>query len=158
MGQRAGPLAGVIAFACTRRPRPASICKSLSGQETPTAVWVDANGAQVEGALQFSLREPLGVVALINRDMVALAELLSAEQRKEHQQVLAAAYLAFVNAENARFLALSTHAKSELGELAGHVETMRMQLAELEAPSEQLGLLGKGLDVLARLAQTLQIP
>lgn len=85
-------------------------------------------------------------------------ELLSAEQRKEHQQVLAAAYLAFVNAENARYVALSAKAKTELGELASHVKTMRTHLAELEAPSEQLGLLGKGLDVLARLAQTLQIP
>jgi hypothetical protein len=85
-------------------------------------------------------------------------ELLSTEQRKQHQQVLAAAYLAFVNAENTRYAALSTKAKSELGELAKHVKTMRTQLTELEAPSEQLSLLGKGLDALARLAQTLQIP
>ncbi len=82
-------------------------------------------------------------------------ELLSAEERKQHQQVLAAAYLAFVNAENARYTALSVKAKSELGVLAGHVKTMRMQLAELEAPSEQLGLLGKGLDALARLSKLL---
>ena len=82
-------------------------------------------------------------------------ELLSTEERKQHQQVLAAAYLALVNAENARFAALSAHAKNELGELAGHVKTMRTQLAELEAPSEQLGVLGKGLDALARLAKLL---
>jgi len=82
-------------------------------------------------------------------------ELLSAEERKQHQQVLATAYLAFVNAENARYTALSVKAKSELGVLAGHVKTMRMQLAELEAPSEQLGLLGKGLDALARLSKLL---
>ena len=82
-------------------------------------------------------------------------DLLSVEERKQHQQVLAAAYLAFVNAENARYTALSTKAKSELGELAGHVKTMRTQLAELEVPSEQLGLLGKGLDALARLAKLL---
>jgi hypothetical protein len=103
-------------------------------------------------ALQNDVHAVFSALYLIDVD------LLSAEERKQHQQVLAAAYLAFVNAENARYTALSTKAKGELGELAGHVKTMRTQLAELEAPSEQLGLLGKGLDVLARLAQTLQIP
>jgi len=103
-------------------------------------------------ALQNDVHAVFSALYLIDVD------LLSAEERKQHQQVLAAAYLAFVNAENTRYAALSTKAKSELGELAEHVKTMRTQLTELEAPSEQLGLLGKGLDALARLAQTLQIP
>lgn len=100
-------------------------------------------------ALQNDVHAVFSALYLIDVD------LLSAEERKQHQQVLAAAYLAFVNAENARFAALSAHAKNELGELAGHVKMMREGVAELEAPSEQLGVLGKGLDALARLAKLL---
>jgi len=100
-------------------------------------------------ALQTDVHAVFSALYLIDVD------LLSVEERKQHQQVLAAAYLAFVNAENTRFAALSAHAKNELGELAGYVKTMRTKLAELEAPSEQLGVLGIGLDALARLAKLL---
>lgn len=82
-------------------------------------------------------------------------ELLSADERKQHQQALSAAYLAFVSAENARFATLTVKVKTELAALAGQVEAMRKQVAELETPTEQLGVLGKGLDALARLAKLL---
>ena len=102
-------------------------------------------------ALQIDVHAVFSALYLIDVD------LLSAGERKQHQELLAAAYLAFVNAENARFVTLSAEAKTELGDLAVHVKTMRTRLLELETPTEQLGLLGKGVDALARLAQTLQI-
>lgn len=83
---------------------------------------------------------------------------LSSDERKQHQHALAAAYLAYVNAENTKFDELSSSAKGELAELSGQVIRMREGVAGLATPTEKLGVLAKGLDALARLAQTLQIP
>lgn len=80
---------------------------------------------------------------------------LSSDERKQHQRALAAAYLAYVNAENARFDELSGSAKSELAELSGHVQTMREGVSGLATPTEKLGVLAKGLDALARLEKLL---
>lgn len=80
---------------------------------------------------------------------------LSSDERKQHQLALAAAYLAYVNAENARFDELSGSAKSELAELSGHVQTMREGVAGLATPTDKLGVLAKGLDALARLEKLL---
>ncbi|MCE2746753.1 MAG: hypothetical protein LW710_12730 [Burkholderiales bacterium] len=100
-------------------------------------------------ALQDDVHAVFSALYLIDVDQ------LTAEERKQHQHALAAAYLAFVNSENARFAQLSTKAKTELAELAGYVKTMRKQLAELETPIKQLSVLGEGVDALARLAKLL---
>lgn len=82
---------------------------------------------------------------------------LSGAERKQHQRALAAAYLAYVNAENAKLDELSRAAKVELAELSGHVKTMREGVAALDAPADKLNALAKGLDALARLAKLLQL-
>jgi hypothetical protein len=80
---------------------------------------------------------------------------LSSEQRKQHQQALSAAYLAWVNAENAKFDLLSSQVKTELVQLAGQVRAVRDGVSGLLTPPEKLGALAQGMDVLARLARVL---
>lgn len=80
---------------------------------------------------------------------------LSSEQRKQHQQALSAAYLAWVNAENAKFDLLSSQAKTELVQLVGQVRAVRNGVSGLLTPPEKLGVLAQGMDVLARLARVL---
>ncbi|MBU0783569.1 MAG: hypothetical protein KJ798_14790 [Gammaproteobacteria bacterium] len=81
------------------------------------------------------------------------AEHLSSDQRKQHQQALSVAYLAWVNAENARFELLSSQAKAELVALTGQVKAVRDGVSGLATPHEKLGVLAQGMDVLARLAR-----
>lgn len=100
-------------------------------------------------ALQNNVHAVFSALYLIDADQ------LSTEERKQHQQALSAAYLAFVNAENARFAQLGTKVKKELATLAVHIENMHNRIVKLETPAEQLAVLGEGLDNLARLAKLL---
>lgn len=80
-------------------------------------------------------------------------EKLSSEQRQQHQQSLSAAYLAWVNAENAKFDLLSSQSKTELAGLLDRLGAIRAGVSGLATPPEKLGVLAQGLDVLARLAK-----
>lgn len=82
---------------------------------------------------------------------------LTAVQRRQHQEALAAAYLAMVEAENAEFELLGEQAKQELAELLNRVLAMQEGVTGLKTPPEKLAAVAGGLDFFARLAKTLQI-
>lgn len=82
---------------------------------------------------------------------------LNAEQRKQHQQTLAAAYLALVNAENADYDVLGIQARQQIAELSKGLQGMQEGVSGLATPNEKLGVVTQGLDLLARLARIVQI-
>lgn len=81
---------------------------------------------------------------------------LSAEQRKQHQQTLSAAYLALVNAENADFDVLSLGARQQLADMTTGLNAMQQGVSGLATPSEKLDAVSDGLGLLARLAKLIQ--
>ncbi|MCR2745194.1 hypothetical protein [Limnobacter parvus] len=82
---------------------------------------------------------------------------LNAEQRKQHQQTLAAAYLALVNAENADYDVLGIQARQQIAELSKGLQGIQKGVSGLATPDEKLGVVTEGLDLLARLARIVQI-
>lgn len=81
------------------------------------------------------------------------ASALSLEQRKQHQEVLAAAYLTVVKLENTVFEKQTSTVKKNLAELKDSVHVMRQGLSGLKSPTEKLDVVSKRLDVLTTLAQ-----
>lgn len=80
---------------------------------------------------------------------------LSAEQRKQHQEALAAAYLTVVKLENTLFEKQTSTVKKNLAELKDSVHAMQQGLSGLKSPTEKLDVASKGVGILATVAQLL---
>lgn len=82
---------------------------------------------------------------------------LTSEQRKQHQQTLAAAYLALVNVENVDYDVLGISARQQLVEMTAGLHAMQQGVSGLATPNEKLVAVSGGLDLLARLAKIVQM-
>ena len=80
---------------------------------------------------------------------------LTAEQRKQHQVSLSAAYLALVNAEHSKLGQLTGEAKTQLTVLAVNLQRLQQEVSGLPTPHEKLEAVAKELSALGRLAQLL---
>lgn len=91
-----------------------------------------------------------GVVHLID------PSLLNEQQHEEHQQAMAAAYLALVNIENAKFGNLNNSVKHQLKEAAAALQALQKGVRQLATPHEKLAFVAEGLGTLATVAKVLQ--
>jgi len=82
-------------------------------------------------------------------------ETLTLQQKKEHQEALSAAYLAYVKAENLEYAGLAEPLKTQLAELAQRAKSLGEEMNGLAEPQKQLQLAVDNLDGLNRLSHLL---
>jgi hypothetical protein len=82
---------------------------------------------------------------------------LQSDQRKTHQEALAAAYLAVIRIENASFSALADSAKEKLAELSIATTELQRKLAGLKKARETLQLASEALGVLTSITKLLKV-
>lgn len=80
---------------------------------------------------------------------------LSAEQRRQHQLSLSAAYLALVNAEHAKFSQLTDEVKAGLAALLIGLQRLQQEVSGVPTPHEKLEMMAQGLSVYGRIGQLL---
>jgi predicted chitinase len=81
---------------------------------------------------------------------------LSEQQHEEQQRAMAAAYLALVNIESAKFGKLNNSVKHQLKEVASALKTLQKGVRQLPTPHEKLAFVAEGLGTLATVAKVLQ--
>jgi hypothetical protein len=81
---------------------------------------------------------------------------LSADQRKQHQELLSAAYLAVIRLENRSFENLTNDALSRLGALSARARDLQEQLAGFKNAIETLRIVASALNVLTTIAELLK--
>jgi hypothetical protein len=78
---------------------------------------------------------------------------LTADQRKTHQELLGATYLALVRIENKAFNTLTASALQKLPALSASTIQLQSQLAGLKKATETLQLVAGALDVITSIAR-----
>jgi hypothetical protein len=80
---------------------------------------------------------------------------LTSDERKQHQELLAAAYLAVVRLENKSFSDLTEQANQKLESLSAGILTLQQQLEGLEKVNETLEIIASSLDLLTSVSKLL---